>query len=502
MKIFSSSDIQEIDQYTIQNEPIESIDLMERASNVFMEWFVHEFPSTNVRIAVFCGPGNNGGDGLAIARLLQDRAYSLLVYICHIGTTKSNDFEINYNRLPLKKGIAVASINHDDKLPDLSEIEICIDGIFGSGLNRPVYGYWGKLINHINQADAIKISIDIPSGLFSDQSTEGTVIEADEVLSFEFPKLAFMFPENGEYVKNWRHLSIGLHPEIINSKIVDHYYLDLNRIRKILRSRNKFDHKGNFGHALFAGGSYGKIGAVVLAAKACLRSGSGLLTCFIPKCGYEILQSTVPESMIVSSSQHDYLNSFEEDLDFDAIGLGCGLGTAPECYEFLNTLLNKVNQPLVIDADALNLISAQRHLLEMVPVNSILTPHPKEFARLFGESQNNFEQNDLQRKMSIDHKVYILLKGAHSCLSTPEGKCYFNSTGNPGMATAGSGDVLAGILTGLMAQGYSSLDTALLGMYLHGMAGDEAAEDLNENSIVASDIVSYLPRAFSNLNEF
>lgn len=496
MKILNASQIKELDTYTIVNEPIASLDLMERASLVFVNWFVNKFPNQDIPIYIFCGPGNNGGDGLAVARLLQQRFYNIAVYACQIGSDASKDFQKNWERLPRKTEMKIFSIWQDDYLEDLPEGGIVIDAIFGSGLNRPIEGYWASLITHLNEQPVTRVAIDVPSGLSADSHTESVCIQAHDTFTFEMPKLAFLFPENQHYVGNWDFASIGLHPDFIAKTETIYHYLDEAAVRPFLHRRQKYDHKGTYGHALLITGSYGKIGAAILSARACLRSGVGLLTIHAPKCAYPILQISIPEAM-VSVDRHEFYFSETPKLEkYQAIGIGCGLDTKKTSAEAVEILLEESKVPLVIDADGLNLIAKNKNLLSKIPKNSILTPHPKEFERLFGEASDDFARNKLQRLMAQELGVYIILKGAHTCIATPEGACYFNSTGNPGMATGGTGDVLTGIITGLIAQGYASLEAAILGVYLHGLSGDLAAENIGKEALIAGDLIQYLGKAF------
>jgi hydroxyethylthiazole kinase-like uncharacterized protein yjeF len=500
MKIFSTTQIREWDNFTIQQEPISSIDLMERASRTFVDWFMERFPNTLKPISIFCGQGNNGGDGLAIARILQEYFYQVEIYICKIGNSSSPDFSENLKRLPSFQNIKIHQIEKNDDFPKVANQGILIDAIFGSGLNRSVEGYWGKFLTHLNQQNQTIVSVDIPSGVFADQPTEGISIHANFTFSFQAPKLAFLFPENENRVGEWDFKSINLHPDFLEKIATDFYFLERNYVQEFLKTRKKYAHKGTFGHALIIAGSYGKIGTAILATKAALRTGAGLVSIHAPKCAYEILQISTPEAMVSIDEQELYFSQIHDLEKYQAIGIGPGLGTELITEEALKVFLEKVNSPIVIDADALNLIAKNKTWLALIPANSILTPHPKEFERLFGKTKNNFERNDLQRFFSEKYNIYIVLKGAHTCISTPEGKCYFNSTGNPGMATGGSGDVLAGILTSLLSQGCNSLETSILGVFLHGLAGDVAlGKTTSLESLIASDLIENIGRAFNEL---
>ncbi len=496
MKILLAHQVRELDAYTIQHEPIASIDLMERAALAFVKWFQQRFPDTDRPVHIFCGPGNNGGDGLAVARLLHQRLYPITVWICDANTEQTPDFQINMQRLPQKSDLQICTIKPDEVLPTLPAQALLIDAIFGAGLNRPLSGFWARLITHLNEQALTRIAIDIPTGLFADQHTTGVSLHAHYTFSFEMPKLAFFFPENQHIVGEWHYESIGLHPNFIAKVDTPYYYIDITIAKQLHHQRQKFNHKGNFGHALLIMGSYGKMGAAILAARACLRSGVGLATIHAPKCAYPILQMSVPEAMVSIDRHEFYLSEIPSLKPYRSIGAGCGLDQKKTSCEALALLLEQSALPIVLDADALNMISKEQKLLDKLPQGSLLTPHVREFERLFGKSTNDFERHELQRQQAQELGVYIILKGAHTCIATPEGNCYFNATGNPGMATGGSGDVLTGILTGLLAQQYSPLEAALLGVYLHGLAGDLAAATIGQDALIASDLIEYLGKAY------
>ena len=500
MKIFSAAQTRALDAYTIEHEPIASIDLMERASQTFTDWFFDSFRDTSKKVYLFCGIGNNGGDGLAIARLLHYLSYEVEVLFCKISSNVSPDCATNLQRLPERADIPIINLAKGAPFPQLEEEALIIDAIFGSGLNRPVEGYWAELMEWINGCKQTIIAVDMPSGVFADKHTASTSIKAQYTFSFEFPKLAFVFPENQFRIGKWHFGSIGLHRDIMEQTEVPYHYVDEPFARSLIRKRNKFDHKGTFGHALLIMGSFGKIGAAVLAAASCLRSGAGLVSVHAPKCAYEILQISLPEAMVSLDADQQHFSQLPDLSPYRAIGIGCGLGQAKESASALKNLLDNWNKPLLLDADALNILSKHQEWYPLIPKNSILTPHPKEFERLFGPSENDFERNALQRDWAQKLGCYIVLKGANTCISSPDRNCYFNSTGNPGMATAGSGDVLSGIITSLLAQSYSSFEAAILGVYLHGLAGDCALDTLSQEALIASDITQYLSQAFKKLN--
>jgi hydroxyethylthiazole kinase-like uncharacterized protein yjeF len=497
IKILSASQIKELDAYTILHEPISSIDLMERACRAFTNWFVEHYDATH-RIGIICGTGNNGGDGLGIARMLHEWNYPVKVWVIRGGVTETNDFQINLKRIESK--ISVVELTTEVKADIFFDRTMLIDAIFGSGLSRPVEGIYEEVIDCLNTVKAIKISVDIPSGVFADKHSTGEIFRAHHTVSFQVPKLAFMMPENYLYTGAWHTVDIGLSKKGLAEIQSPHHFTTFKSVKKILKHRSKFDHKGKFGHALLVAGSNGKMGACILAAKAALRAGVGLLTTQVPKCGYSIMQTAVPEAMSLIDTSDDHFSELQWEDHFNTIGIGPGLGQHADTKNALARLLEKFRNPMVIDADALNLLSSHSALQALIPVGSILTPHPKEFERLVGEWSSDFERLLKLQRFSKKINSVIVLKGAYTAIACPSGSVFFNSTGNPGMATAGSGDVLTGILTGLLAQGYSSEEAAILGVYLHGLAGDLAAREKGLCSLIAGDLIDYLPSAFKKLS--
>lgn len=489
MKIFSAKQTHELDAITIENEPISSVDLMERASLAFVDWFTDRFTKEK-NILIFCGPGNNGGDGLAIARLLLNKHYNVEVFIIESVAT-SKDFKINEERL-LK--ITTANYIHSSNdFPEIDGTEVVIDAIFGSGLTRLVEGLYAEIISYLNKKSSIIVSVDIASGLFCDYHTPGSVtVKPTFTVSFQLPKLAFLLPENYASVGEWHLVDIGLDKNYIQDTNSPYYYLDPEMIRSSIKKRGKFAHKGDFGKALIIAGNYGMIGAALLASKACLRAGVGLLKMYIPQCGYDIAQTSIPEAMVLTDPDFNSITKIPELDGYNAIGVGPGLNEREKTIDALGDLLKNSPVPLVIDAGALNILSKNKDLIEYIPPNSILTPHPKEFERLAGKSENDFERLKTLKHFSQKLQCIVILKGAHTAIAHPHGEIYFNSTGNPGMAKGGSGDVLTGILTSLLAQGYPPTVAAILGVYMHGFAGDTAATSLGIPYITASDIIEGL----------
>ena len=505
MKILPVDKIREADAFTIENEPIDSVDLMERAASKVYEWFVKRCKSKEVSVKIFCGIGNNGGDGLALARMLYATNIIPQVFIVRYSDKMSRDCEINFERLRDCRDVTpVASeylvpmydIFSEDDFPQISDNDIVIDAIFGSGLNRPIEGFTAELINYLNKTNAIRI--DIPSGLILEtrklrnsetQKSQQPIAKVDYTLTFQFPKLEFMFPEYDPYVGKWEVLDINLHKDFIDNVETLNFYTTEDVVKPILRKRSKFSHKGTYGHALLVAGSSGKTGAALLAAEACMRTGVGLLTAHLPKDALLPMQVYLPEAMTDIDKSDTHCTEIDDILSYTAIGVGPGIGKDEETVTLLKKLLQEATQPLVLDADALNIIADNPTWLSFLPDNTILTPHPKEFDRLFGKTCNSYERLELQRKMSVVHNIIIVQKGAHTAITFPNGTCFFNSTGNPGMATAGSGDVLTGMILSLLAQRYTPAEAALLGVFMHGKAGDIAAENIGMESLIARDII-------------
>jgi hydroxyethylthiazole kinase-like uncharacterized protein yjeF len=501
MQIFSASQIHQWDEYTIENEPISSIGLMERAARACFTWLMaKDYGKRNYTI--FCGKGNNGGDGLAIARMLSMNGETAVVYIPEFGHKGTNDFQQNLASLHTTNTV-IRFISTREGIHPVPKDDIIIDAIFGSGLNRKPTDLNEVIISHINNSGCEIISIDIPSGISADTSSKDHAhVIADHTLTFQQYKLAFLMPENEEACGQVHVLNIGLHPGFAAEKRSNDQLVDRQLIKNIYKTRKDFGHKGSFGHALIIAGSYGKIGASILATNACLRSGVGLCTVHVPVCGYEIMQTACPEAMTETDEGKNFnIRLINETTRYTSVGIGPGLGQEAQTLSLLKNLISNYQQPMVIDADALNLISNNKELLDQLPEGSVLTPHPKEFERLFGKSNDDFERMQTAMKMARRLKVIIVLKGHFTLIATPE-QCYFNTTGNSGMATGGTGDTLTGILTGLLAQKYQPAEAAILAVYLHGLAGDIAAGHKGKEALIASDLIASMGTAFLEIKNF
>ena len=499
MKIFSANQIYQADKSTIEEEQIKSEELMERAADQLFEWLHSRLRGTQVNIQLFCGIGNNGGDGLVLARKLRQHGYSIGVHVVNYSDKRSEDFLLNLKRLKESK-VWPNVIAEESDLPELSANDIIVDAIFGIGLNRAPDDWVGNLIAHINASQAFVLSVDIPSGLPVDKAPwkPEYVIQASYVLSYQFPKLVFFLPETGVYLNQWEILDIGLDADYIAKTETAFELIGRPEVLPLYRPRLKFSHKGNYGHSVIIGGSYGKIGAVQLASNACLSVGSGLVTAFVPKCGYDSLQTAVPELMVLTGSREKYISDIEIPFEATVIGVGMGMGMDDDTVSAYASFLKSSDAPMVIDADGLNILSQNPEMLNDVPKMSVLTPHPKELARLMGYWNSDFEKLEKAMAFSAKYDVVLVLKEAHT-ITVYKDRGYVNTTGNPGMATAGSGDVLTGMITGLIAQGYESLEAAMFGVYLHGLAGDLAVSVKGYEAMKASDIVEHIGNAYKEL---
>lgn len=496
MKIFDASQIRAWDQYTILHEPIRSIDLMERAANSCFQRIV-SLCNRQQPFFVCCGTGNNGGDGLAIARMLVENGFETSTFICQTSNHPSEEFNQNLERL-MHVSRTVFTLKDKNEFPRLKKNEIVIDALIGTGLKKQPEGLLLELIQHINRSKCFTIAIDIPSGLFMDELTNlENCIRADHTLTFQCMKKTLLLPSHLMATCSISVLDIGLSKDYYEQTESIFSYNDESQIKKIYRPRIRSGHKGTFGHALTIAGSFGKMGAAILSTKASLRVGAGLATAYVPGCGVEVLQTALPEAMVAADDNLHHLSAIPDTLHpYDAIGIGPGIGTKTETINALEDLLKKIQCPLVLDADALNCLSLEKKLLDILPPNTLLTPHPKEFDRLFGASQNELDRLERARMVAIKHRIILILKGPHTLIALPDGSGIFNSSGNAGMATAGSGDVLTGMLTGLLANRYSPENAAILGVFLHGLAGDLAATKHSQESMIAGDFIEKIGKAF------
>jgi len=498
LPLLTSAQIREADAYTIANEPIASIDLMERASKAFVGWFVNHFPDKKQAISVYCGTGNNGGDGLAIARMLDDHQFKNLdVKIARFSEKATDDFNTNLKKIQQTK-VHLSEIGEGETLPEEFG-EVIIDALLGSGLNKPLSGDYKRLVDDLNGLKRTVVAVDVPTGLFTDgeMPTDGVVLKADLVITFQAPKISFLLPESGPYIKCWEVVNIGIDEKFVQSLDSPYQAVEEKDIRKMLKPRHRFSNKGTYGHALIVAGQPETMGAALLCASACVYTGAGLTTACVPQSGLTALNSYMPEIMAIVRHNQE-IPEIEWDK-FNTMGIGPGLGKDQYALDLMIHILTNYKKPIVIDADALNLLSAHKEFWNVVPENSVLTPHMKEFDRLFGEHENWWQRIQTGIKKAKDHQLYILLKNDHTIIITPQGKVYFNTTSNPAMASGGMGDVLTGIITSLLAQRYSPKDACIIGAYIHGKAGDELALPNRANVVLPGQVAARLPFTMAKL---
>lgn len=501
MKILSCTQQREADAYTIEHNSILSINLMEKAAGLITDAICKRWDKSH-RMVVFAGPGNNGGDAVAVARMLHLKNYQVQVILFNITGVLSDDCLTNVKRLQECGFTNYSEVSSQFDPPKLISNDVVIDGLFGAGINKPLSGGFAAVVQYINASQAKVVSIDMPSGLMGEDNSRNirqNIIKADLTLTIHMPKLSFLFAENEDITGEWEVLDIGINREYENNAESNYEITEMNDVKKMLRPRKKFAHKGSFGHGVLIAGSYGMGGAAVLAARSCMKCGIGLLTIHTPVCNHQLLQMSIPEAMTQDDIDERFFAEPIELDNYQALGIGPGLGQEDFTAQAIIDQISSSYIPTVIDADALNAFSSNRNYLNRIPKKSILTPHVKELERLVGRCSNTFERIQKAKDLASYLHCYIVLKGAWTVVITPEGKCYFNPTGNPGMATAGSGDVLTGILTSLLAQGYTPEEACRLGTYVHGLAGDIAAERNGEISMSATDIVNALPEAWKKL---
>lgn len=502
MKILTAPQIKLLESATLQIQNIQELDLVKRSGQALYN-AISKRLRYHSEFVVICGTGKNGADGLYCAKLLGEAGHKCRVYIIKLSKSPNTTFlrileQIDQTLVP------VEYINSLSSYPKIKPNSIIIDAIIGIGLNRPLKGLLSEVVQKINSRKKnIVISVDIPTGMMSESlNKDSEIVKADFTYTFQSPKLSLLLPESDSYVGDWQVLPIGLDTKYLNKIEARLLYMTTGFVRPLARKllRSKFSHKGDFGHTLIVAGSKGKMGASVLTTKSALRSGAGLVTAFIPTSGIDILQISVPEAMIIDSKKSDIIGDIDVDLNiYKSIAIGPGLGTALETSEGLKKLISKTTYPMVLDADAINIISTNRSMIEKVPKNSIFTPHVKEFDRLVGPSSNSLERLEKQQNFSKRYNQILVLKGAHTSIALPNGLTLFNTTGNPGMATAGSGDILTGVIAGLISQGLKPEEATILAVFVHGLAGDYAKKAHGVIGINATDIISNIPKAINTL---
>lgn len=500
MKIFSKEQIYEGDLLTAKKQNISSTELMERAGTQIFNWIHQRMQGAQVPIHVFCGIGNNGGDGLVLARQLVNYGYNVHTYVVNCSDKRTQDFLINYDRIKQTTKKWPIMLNCKADFPPIGSDDIIVDAVFGIGLNRPPNDWVKSLFQHFKESKAFTLAIDLPSGLYADKvpKDQNGVVWADYTLSFQSPKLVFFLPDTSKYTRQWEVLDIGIDLEFLQQTETEVELIGKNEMLPIYKPREKFSHKGTYGHGLLIGGSYGKIGAMLLSGRGMLASGAGLVTVYVPKCGYMPMQTALPEAMVITDIDDDILTAIKYDIEPTAIGIGMGMGTNEKTHAAFQMFLKTNNLPLIIDADGINLLSKHEGDLGLIKPQTVFTPHPKELERLLGKWKDDFDKLKKAKAFSKKYKCILIIKGAHT-ITVFQDKLYINSTGNPGLATGGTGDVLTGIITGLIGQGYEPLIASLFGVYLHGKSADIAVNDYSYQSLTASHIIDYLGQAYLDL---
>lgn len=491
MKLLKKPKNEKLGNLSILEEDFPSFSLSKNFTQNCKDYFVRNFNKNEI-IYVFCGSGEKSNSGLSLARLLYLEGFYVEVYIEKHPQLKNKELKIIYNSL---KEIGISVLKYEEDVQDeIKEASIIIDAITDSNDER-----YCKIIEQLNESNAIKISLDKPSGLIDDSFIDFTtkVFKADITLTSSLGKKIFFHPETSLFCGKVISMNSIPVDEFTKSTESNDYIINEEAILEVYRLRNKFSHKGDFGKVSLVVGSYGMVGAAVLSVKAALRTGVGITTVQSPRCGYNILQTTCPEAIFISTGEEETQNI--HCLHDSFFGIGSGLGTKLETKQAFFELLQNVNSPMVIDADGLNILSEHPEYFSYLPKNSILTPHPSEFERLFGTTENSFEMQSLAKTKAKELQCYIVLKGHHTQVVCPNGEVYYNTTGNAGLAKGGSGDVLLGIVSGLLAQGYSSLEASILGVWLHGKAADITAEKHSKESMLASDVIDHLGEVFKIL---
>lgn len=502
MKIFTTENIRNIDRFTIEQEGVSSLELIHRVAEGVVSEILSRWTPTTPTV-IFAGSGNNGADALIVGKLLIEAGFKPLILLFNFnGNSLSRDCRTAKRELLEHHDVNLVEIIDRAELPVLTPRHLVIDGLFGTGLRDPLEGGFKTLARNISESGADVVSIDIPSGMFGDWNARvigRDVVHATVTMTVQFPRLAFFIADNADLVGEWKLIDIGLSKRAAEETLTKFYLVERDDIRAVLQPRKPFSSKADYGHALIIAGCYGMMGAAVMAARGALRSGAGKVSVHSPRCGFSIIQSQVPEALFSPDPNEIVISDMTPRFGWTAIGAGPGIGVNDATRGALETLIKTVKKPMVLDADALNIISRTPGLIDHIAPGSILTPHPGEFDRLFG-TQTSAEAR-LLKAIEVAHKyrVIIVLKGHYTATIRPDGKVFFNSTGTAAMATAGSGDVLTGIITSLLAQGYKPEAASVAGVYIHGLAGEIAAETEGEYGLSALDIAAATGKAIKSI---
>lgn len=499
MHLLTAAQTKDWDAATLRQQGISAQQLMERAARACTGWLLKKY-TTQTPFIVLCGCGNNGGDGMAIIRFLLQAGFAVKGFLLKHQDRLSADAAAQELLLP---NGALQVLTPGSLLEDLPPHIVLVDALLGAGTARPLSGWLNEFVTHINQLDNEKISIDMPSGLQADQLPlpEDVVLKATHTLALQQFKRSLLHPEGGRYGGQLHRIDIGLDGDFLSRTESPFQTIEAHTVNSLFRQRDVFSHKGTLGTALIIAGSYGMMGAAALAANAAGRAGAGKVKALVPACGYGILQTLAPEALCLVSGTEQLTEMAAFTDGVSGLAAGPGIGDSAATKDALRALLTQQTKPMVLDADALNIISGEKEMLLQLPPRSILTPHPKEFERLFGATENSMARLELAREKAIAHQVLIVMKDRFTVIVTPSGDCWYNLRGAAAMATAGSGDVLTGVLAGILAQGYSPFAAAVLGVHVHALAGEYATKAMGIHATLAGDLVQQLGAAFRELEK-
>jgi hydroxyethylthiazole kinase-like uncharacterized protein yjeF len=505
MKLLSKAQIQELDQVTIASEGISSLDLMERAASALFNTLLNHFNKAQ-EFWIFCGPGNNGGDGLVIARLLYNAGK--VIKVINVGEVPKRDDgtdrAINYKCITDLGEKIIQFEPEFIKLSTPAQECVIIDALFGNGLNKPLNETFAKAVEYMNTLNGTKVAIDVPSGLYADGNEPNAsehIFKADFTYTLQLPKSSFFHRYWAPYVGHYQIIDIGLNPSYIAGLNVCQHLFSQENAHSIYKPRTKFTYKNSYGHALLMAGSQGTPGAAFLCAKSCARGGTGLLSVSIPKNFSNAFISYLPEAMLLEDKSPSFLSALPDLKKFDAVGFGPGVGEHAHTQKLFVALLKQVKKSLVLDADAISMLATHPEWVGLLPEHTILTPHIGEFKRLLKLEELPYDYLVRATTYAVNNKVVLLLKDSISSIHTPDGDVHFVDEGSPAMATAGSGDVLMGLILALLANGYTAKEAALLGAFVHGKAGKLAGLEIGEESVLAGDIPKFFGDVFKSLKD-
>lgn len=504
MNIYTTREIQHIVEANLRLDNLDMDTLVERAAKgiggeIEKRW------KQGVTVYVFAGPYDNGAYALATARHLLERGYRLKVTLFNIEIDPAQEIVKRQRDRLISAGLSLdnfVEVNKNFRMPEIAPGSLVLDGIFGSELNRNLEPGYGLLIRHINEKNVKVVSIDVPTGMTGDwnsRTSPNYVIKARLTVALQFPHLAFFLPNMSDNIGEWVAVDMGLKAGSFQSLTQKYLLIGRNEAKRFLSRRRLFTSKDDYGKGMIFAGSFGMMGAAVLAAKGALRSGIGKLTVSTPMCGFPIIQTSVPEALYQYAESQEFFTRIKPHYSYDAVAVGPGIGTNEATINALDDYLSTVPSPVILDADALNCIALRPLLLNKLPNMSVITPHAKEFDRLFGEQSNGDSRLLKAIEVAKLYNIIIVLKGHYTAVVRPDGMLTFNDSGTPAMATPGSGDVLTGILTSFYAQLKNPVLAAVAAVYVHGRAGEIAEKEQGSYGVLASDIAGCTGKAIEEI---